>query len=58
MKRAGRPRKIRISKKPRTNAFGGAVKGARTPAQIRAAIMREAVRTRKSWRNSRYRRRR
>lgn len=57
-RRRGRPRKIRIAKKARTKAFGHAVRGARTPAQIRAAIMREAVRPRKSWSRSRYRRRR
>lgn len=52
--KVGRPRKIRISKKARTRTFGNAARGARTPGQIRAAIKREAVRTRASWKNSRY----
>lgn len=55
----GRPRKLRIAKKARTRIFGHASRaGARTPAQLRAAIKREAVRPRKSWQNSRYRRKR
>ena len=43
----GRPRKAKIAKKARTRAFGGASRGARNPAQIRAAIHREMVRKRK-----------
>lgn len=58
MARMGRPRKLRISKKARTKAFGRGARGARTPAQVRAAVMREAVRPRSSWRRSRYRRKR
>lgn len=54
----GRPRKIRVSKKARTKAFGKAVKGARTPAQIRASIKKEVSRPRSSWMNSKYRKRR
>lgn len=56
--RRGRRPKLRIAKKARTKAFGHAVKGARTPAQIRAAIKREAVRTRFSWNRSKYKRQR
>lgn len=51
--RAGRPRKIRIKKRARTRAFGAARKGARSPAQIRAALGRERVRPRKNWRRRR-----
>jgi hypothetical protein len=57
-RRRGRPKKIRIAKKARTKAFGHATKGARTPAQIRAAVGRERVRSRRSWARSRYRKRR
>jgi hypothetical protein len=46
--RTGRPRRIRIAKKARTRIFGHATKGARRPAQIRAAIKREAARKRKA----------
>jgi hypothetical protein len=57
--RVGRKRKVRISSKARTKAFGRASRaGARTPAQIRAAIMREATRPRSSWRRSAYKRQR
>lgn len=55
--KVGRPKKIRVSKKARTKTFGRGARGARTPAQIRAAIKREAVRPRTSWKNSRYKRR-
>lgn len=58
MIKRGRPRKLRISKKARTAAFGRGARGARTPAQVRAAIKREAVRPRKSWMRSQYRRNR
>lgn len=58
MRRRGRPRKIKIRKKVRTRVFGHATKGARTPAQVRAAVRREAVRPRKQWLRSKYRRRR
>lgn len=55
MMQVGRPRKIRISKKARTKIFGRATRGARTPAQLKAAIKREAARPRKSWQRSKYR---
>lgn len=54
----GRPKKIRISKKFRTAKFGNASRGARTPAQLRAAIKREAARPRGQANRSRYKRRR
>lgn len=57
--KAGRRRKPRIAKKARTRTFGHASRGgARTPAQVRAAIKREIARPRKSWRNSRFKKRR
>lgn len=54
--KAGRPRSIRINKKARTAAFGRGARGARTPAQVRAAVKREVARPRASWRNSQYKR--
>lgn len=58
MLKQGRPRKARISKKARTKVFGRGSRGARTPAQVRAAIKRESARPRKSWMRSEYKRRR
>lgn len=43
----GRPRKLKIGKKSRTKAFGPGAKGARTPGQIKAALMRDIKRKRR-----------
>ncbi len=55
-RRVGRPRKIRIAKHTHNKLFGRVVKGARNPAQVRAAIARDRVRKR-SKRNTLYARR-